>query len=233
MTRAVLVLAVAAGLLALHPSAGAQTEMQPAGAARPPATAQSVTVSFARFFSAECNCYKARVFGRVSSGAAGEEVLILRHHCGRSPTTATAVASAETREGGFFETEVAFVPGPDFTVSAVYRARWNDRLSEPVVFRGKLFVRSSRARAGVYRVAVSTQFVNPQDLKGRQIVLQRQVDGQWTRVATARLAPHRTLYYTFVATFRVSQRGWTLRAVVPARAAAPCFTQSVSEPWKS
>jgi hypothetical protein len=80
---------------------------------------------------------------------------------------------------------------------------------------------------------VRTSHVNPANLKGRTVVLQRQSGSTWTRIARAKLAPHRVKYYTFVATFTVRQRGWKLRALVPAKSAAPCFTASPSAGWTS
>jgi hypothetical protein len=195
------------------------------------ARAQSVTLNFVRFYSNVCNCYRARVSGQISSGAGGEDVVILRQYCGRS--FGTAVGGTQTREGGFFETEVTFVGRPDGVISESYRARRRDALSEAVFIRGKLTVLRQRLKGRRDRVVVSTQSVNPVSLKGRQIVLQRQVGTDWTRIASARLAPHPVKYYTFVATFTVPRRGWTVRALVPARSAAPCFTASASEKWTS
>lgn len=202
----------------------------PAGATLA-ATAQSVTLSFVRFYDNACNCYKARASGQISSGAAGEEVVILKQWCGRS--FGTADAAAQTRDGGFFETEIGFVPGPEFTVSAIYRARWSGHLSEPVFLRGRLSVSGKRLGGRRQQVTVSTQSVNPANLKRRMVVLQRQTGSGWTRVASARLAPHRVRYYTFVASFTVPRRGWTLRALVPAKSAAPCFVTSASKTWRS
>lgn len=196
-----------------------------------PIAPSSITLNFARFYTNVCNCYKARVSGQVSSSAAGEDIVILRQYCGRS--FGTSVAGTQTREGGFFETEVGFVAPPDGLISESYRARWKDSLSEPVTIRGKLQLLRKRLGDGRDRITVSTQNVNPQDLKGRQIVLQRETSSGWTRVASARLTPHAVKYYTFVATFKVPQRGWTVRALVPAKSAAPCFTASASEKWRS
>ena len=78
-----------------------------------------------------------------------------------------------------------------------------------------------------------TPNVNPVSLQGRPVVLHRRIGTQWRRIASARLATHRQRFYTFAATFAVPRRGWTLRAVVPAKTAAPCFAAAVSEPWRS
>jgi hypothetical protein len=121
----------------------------------------------------------------------------------------------------------------DNLVSESYRARWKGQLSPPVTFVGKLAISRSRLSRSRSRVSVFTSTNNPVTLKGRQIVLQRKVGDSWQRIASARLSPHRVKYYTFVATFTVPRRGWTLRALVPAKSAAPCFRASVSEEWTS
>jgi hypothetical protein len=140
---------LAVAVLVAQPEAGTR----PAASASP---AQSVTFSFVRFFDVACNCFKARVSGRVSNGRSGKHV-----------------------------------------------------------------------------VTVSTPDFNPVNLKGRQIVLQRRVGGRWARVATARLAPHRTRFYSFTAGFTVPRRGWILRALVSSNAAALCFAAAASERWTS
>jgi hypothetical protein len=192
---------------------------------------QSVTLTFARFFDVGCNCFKARLAGRISSGRAGEEVVILHEYCGRG---ARSAGGATTREGGAWEVVISPVSRPDFPASESYRARWDGRLSDPVTFKGPLAsVSGTRLTGGRQRVTVVTPNVNPVSLKGRAVVLQRRVGSGWTRVATAPLTPHRSRFYTFTAAFTGVRRGWTVRALVTARAAAPCFTSTASEPWVS
>jgi hypothetical protein len=205
--------------------------LAPVGSPAAVEAAQSVTLTFARFYSNVCNCWSARASGQISSGAAGQEVVILKQNCGRS--FGTADAAATTREGGVYETEVRFIPFEGGNFSAIYRARWNGQLSPPVIIRGRLIVVTRKLPGRRRQVVVSTLSANPVNLKGRQVVLQREVGGAWTRIAGARLTPHPVKYYTFVATFTVRQRGWKLRALVPAKSAAPCFTASPSERWTS
>jgi hypothetical protein len=226
--RFALFLGATLSLLAAADVAGA-----PIGPRTLAAQAQSVTLTFVRFYSNVCNCYQARVSGQIASDAAGEEIVVFRQYCGRPFTQASAVTQGITRAGGFWEAEIRIVARPDSLLSESYRARWNGRFSPPVTFVGKLTVTRSRLSPSRSRVSVFTTQNNPVDLKGRQVVLQRKVGNAWQRVATARLSPHRVTYYTFVATFTVPQRGWTLRALVPARSAAPCFRASVSPEWRS
>ena len=203
--------------------------VQPSAGARPAAQAQSVTLTVVLVYDQGCRCYKYRFSGQISSGAANEYVTVMRQKCGYSYST--AVAGAQTREGGFWEAELQPAPRPGYE-TATYRARWNSRLSNPVKFRGRLPVSLTKLGGGRYRVSVFKGDVL-QDLKGRLVVLQRRVGGAWTRIQSARLVVDPKAYATYVATFTVRQRGWTLRALVPASAAAPCFTASASEKWVS
>jgi hypothetical protein len=206
---------------------------RPTAQSRPASSAQSksVTLEVTRFFDTACRCYKARVYGRVSSGKAGEYVVVLEEFCGRG--SGRSAVAATTREGGGWEAVIDGVVSPDSGVAVSYRSRWNDVLSDPVSFKGRLTVTGKRQAPGRQLLTVLTSNVNPVNLKGRQVVLQRQVGGGWARVGRARLAPHRTRYYTFTATFTGVRRGWTVRALVPSRSAAPCFTASPSETWIS
>jgi hypothetical protein len=221
MTR---VAALALGIVALG-TVGAL-----AGGARG-STSQSVSLSFVRLFDIGCNCYKARVSGQVSNGRAGELVVVLEEYCGRG--SGRSVVAATTREGGAWQAEISPVARPDAAVAVSYRARWNNVLSAPVAFRGRFESVAGRRVGRVQRVTVVTPDVNPVSLKGRAVVLQRRVSGAWRRVGSARLAPHRTRFYTFAASFTVPRRGWALRALVPAKTAAPCFGAQASEPWTS
>ena len=217
LTLGVFVIALAVFLL--QPSAGAQ----------PAAKAQSVTLTVVLVYDQACRCYKYRLSGQISSGAANEYVTVMRQKCGYGYST--AVAGAQTREGGFWEAELQPAPRPGFE-TATYRARWNGVRSEPVAFRGRLPVSLTKLGGGRYRVSVYKGDAL-QDMNGRMVVLQRQVSGRWTRIQSARLAVDPKAYATYFATFTVLTHGWTLRALVPTKNAAPCFTASASERWVS
>jgi hypothetical protein len=187
------------------------------------AAAADVTLRMERFYDNACRCYKLRFSGTIASGAANEYVTILRQACGsRSPT---AIAGASTRAGGAWEAEPVMGARPE-SDSSTYRARWNGRLSEPLTFRGKPQVSLVELGGGRYRVMVSAD----QNMKGRRIELQRLVGGQWRRLRSARLARFRG---DFAATFTVRRRGLSLRAVVPARSAAPCYSATASATFTS
>lgn len=193
-------------------------------------TAQSVTLSVVRTYDEPQSSYKLRFSGSVSSGLAGEDVSVMQQTCGYS--FSTAVAATQTREGGFWEAEPNYIVIAD---SATYRARWKSRLSEPVIVRPEIYVGFRKLRKGRYQVIVSTGDVQ-QKMTGRVVVLQRLQAGSWTNLRRARLGfdPARDASAAaFVATFTVPQRGWTLRVLVPAKTAAPCFKANATEKWTS
>jgi hypothetical protein len=193
-------------------------------------TAQSVTLTVVRTYDEPQSSYKLRFSGSVSSGRAGEDVSVMQQTCGYS--FSTAVAATQTREGGFWEAEPNYIVIAD---SATYRARWKNELSDPVAIRPEIYVGVRKLRRGRFQVSVSTGDVQ-QKMKGRTVVLQRLKAGTWTNLQRARLAfgPLRDASAAaFVATFTVRQRGWTLRALVPAKTAAPCFKTNVTEKWTS
>jgi hypothetical protein len=186
--------------------------------------AADVTLRVERFYDNACRCYKLRFSGTIASQAANEYVTVLRQECGSR--SSTAVAGASTRAGGFWEADPVSGAQPEFD-SSTYRARWKGRLSEPLRFRGKLQISLTRLGGGRYRFGVSGA---TQNMKGRRVELQRLVGGQWRRVRSARLAPFRR---DFAATFTVRRRGLTLRVLVPARSASPCYAATASDRWVS
>lgn len=207
--RLVIGAAVVAGLLA-------------AGVAS--AVAQDVTIGFQRYFDVACNCYKMRFFGAISSGAANEYVAVLGQKCG-APFS-TAVAGAQTHAGGGWETDT-YLGG----ASATYRARWQDDLSAPVTFRPALVPQVKKLGQGRYRVTVFPYAPEnrPQNMKGRPVVLQRLAAGQWITVRTARLGSPPA----YSATFTVPTQGLTLRVLLSAKSALPCFSAGVSKTFRS
>jgi hypothetical protein len=208
-------LAVGAGLVV--PSGGAQSP-------------QSVTLAVHRVYDSGNRIFRFRFSGSVSNRAAGEYVTVMQQRCGYS--FATAIAGAQTRAGGFWEAESMFAPRPEFDTNT-YFARWGNARSRPVVFRGKLVVQATRVAKGHIRVTVWRGGDTLQDMRGRQVVLQRLVAGRWTRIGAKKLRVDPEAFSGYVATFTVRTRGWTLRAFVPARNARPCFNQSASERIRS
>jgi hypothetical protein len=207
--RAVLVLALAVGATLLGASiVGAQRE--------------EVTIRLERFYDNACRCYKLRFSGTIASGAANEYVAVLQQKCGTG--SATAIAGATTKQGGAWEADPVNGTRPE-SDSSTYRARWNGRLSEPLVFRGELALWLTELAGGRYRVNVSTASA-PQNMNGRRVELQRLVAGRWTVASRARLSGRGT---TFTAIVTARARNQSFRIFVPRRSAAPCYVATTSQ----
>lgn len=183
---------------------------------------EDVTIAFQRYFDAACNCYKLRFFGTISSNAANEYVAVLQQKCG--VPYSTAVAGASTRAGGGWETD-AYAG----FVSATYRARWNDQLSPAAAFRPPISASIKKLGGGGFRVSVYTYQPEgrSQNMTGKVVVLQRLVGGRWTRVRST------TLNKRFSADFTVTVKGLTLRVLVPAKSAAPCYAAGATKTFRS
>ena len=216
MKKAALLAAAALAAVALVPSGGAQSS-------------RSVTLSVFRVFDGGNRVYRFRFSGSISSRAAGEYVSVMQQKCGY--TFATAIAGAQTRAGGFWEVETSHAPRPELDTNT-YFARWGSARSRPVAFRGRLWINAVKIGVGRYSVFVDVGSDALQDMSRRQVVLQRRFQGRWERVSVARLRVSSGTSY--VASFRVRvPPGSTLRAVVPAKNARPCFNQTVSERFRS
>jgi hypothetical protein len=219
LTAAVLVAVAAA---ALTPTSGG-------------APAAEVTLTVARYFDPACTplpgmapspgrggCHRLRFSGTISSGKAGEYVSVLSQRCGSSGL-GTSLVGVQTAEGGAWET----IWGVG---SATFRARWENSVSDPVRFRDSVRLSLTKLSGFRHRVNVS----GDQDMVGRIIELQRLVAGQWRLMRRARLVDDRVSYgVNSSAMFTVRRRGLVLRAFVPAKSAAPCYTATASEQWTS
>jgi hypothetical protein len=192
------------------------------------APTQSVTLHVHRFYSAECNCFKLQFSGRVSSEAPDEYVVIMQQKCGNS--FATAAGGASTVQGGSWLVEVGL---PFSHASATYRARWEGHLSEPWTFRPEIPVWPLRRVGRRIQFALSAGEYPDRRMKGRIVELQRLAAGRWTRIRHARLFPSRQLSGMFTATFTVRTRGLRVRVAVPEKTAAPCYTATVTETFRT
>jgi hypothetical protein len=167
-------------------------------------------------------CDRLRFFGTVSSDAANEYVSVLWQRCGSSGL-GTSLVGAQTRAGGSWET----VWGP---ATGTFRARWGAAVSAPVRFRGSMPLSLTKLSAFRHRVSVT----GDQEMKGRIVELQRLAAGQWRTLRRVRLVADRSSYgVNSSATFTVRKRGLTLRALVPAKSASPCYAATASETWTS
>jgi hypothetical protein len=191
-----------------------------------PGAAPRVTLVVERAYDAGCYCYRLRFRGVVSPRAGNEYVAVTQRKCGFG--FATSVAGASTRADGSW-TAQAPVSG---STSATYRARWGRRLSRPVRVRPQLRMQLLKLGVERYRVSVNTGEAR-QEMGGRFVELQRLAAGSWTRVRRMRLAANPGAFGSFAATFAVRKRGLTMRVVVPAKSAVPCFAPTLSQTFVS
>lgn len=196
----------------------------------PSAPGESVTLNIVRFYDQPTRSYRLRFSGVISSGASGEDVTVVQQTCGY--TFATAVAGAQTRDGGAWDAEPA--NWSIIAQSATYRARWKHMESGPVTIRSRIPVFFFPSTRGVWRASVSIGSVK-QDMRGRFVLLQRRLKDSWKTIERKRfvLGPAGGAGFSYVASFRIRKRGWTVRAFVPAKSAGPCFTASVTEKQKT
>jgi hypothetical protein len=185
---------------------------------------EDVTLRLERFYDPACRCYKLRFSGTIASGQANEYVAVLQQVCGSA--SSTAIAGASTRAGGVWEAEPVNGAAPE-SDSSTYRARWNNRLSEALVFRGNVRLSLAELARGRFRVTVDTADTR-QNMSGRAVELQRLVAGQWTRVQRAKL---RGRGGAFTTTVTARGRGQSFRIAIPARSAAPCYSATTSRPF--
>ncbi len=162
--------------------------------------------------------------GSIPSRTAGEYVTVMALRCGQK--FATAIAGGTTRADGTWEdTWDGFATGG----TATYRARWKGEVSSPVTVRGELqlfFSRRSRSRFTIGFAADSIML-------GRFVRLERLAAGRWTLVRRARLEHGGGTGTSYGATFVLSQRGLTLRIVVPRATAAPCYPPAQTPTFRS
>lgn len=183
-----------------------------------PGVGQAVTLAVQQWYDKPSKQQKTRFTGTVSSGVAGEDVTVMQQVCGYN--FGTAVAGTQTQSGGFWAAEPAgaYVIAP----SATYRAKWGSETSAPVVIRPKIPVYLIAVGKGRLFFSVSLGSVY-QPMLGKPVVLQRKQGKKWKRVQQRKLrfdpgTPNGTYRATFIA-----KRGWTVRAQIQTKTAAPCF----------
>ena len=136
------------------------------------------------------------------------------------------VSGTRTTAGGAWRWEY---PDPVVDQPVYLRAQWQSDLSEPRLVRVPLPLRA-RMRGRTLRVVVDTVFTG-QRMHRRLVMLQRKAGARWVRVRQGRL--RRAGSGRWAASFRIRQRGLTLRAFVPARSAAPCYLATATRSFKS
>jgi hypothetical protein len=168
------------------------------------------------------------LFGSVDNGRAGESVEVQARDCGQS--FFRVVDGATTVEGGGWSTE--YFPG----ISTTVRAVWNGASSSQITVRHRAFASLRRLGPKLFEAGVSARA----SLWRRKMLIQR-LDrklGTWKTVRSVVLTHQEgggpSTFVSFSAEFRTSvPEGTTLRAVLPASQARPCYLSGTSLPVRT
>jgi hypothetical protein len=180
-----------------------------------------------------------RFAGSTASNAAGEDVEIIGQDCGVRGFR--LIAATQTRAGGTWEVENPESQPPwrytQVLSGITYRARWKDELSAPYTWRLPAPLTALKVPGRpAWRVYTSPPPPGTVKMKGKLVLLQRLRGGRWVTIQRGRLVYKPRLEYggafNHEAVFAV-RRGWTLRAVLPAASAAPCYLAAVTPRWRS
>lgn len=176
---------------------------------------------------------KPEIFGAVTSGKAGEEVTVQFKQCGLYPAQFRDFMTTTTIKGGAWSLNPLY-NRIEIDASGTFRTRWRDDFSNEVAVRVRAWVILQRLLRGRFMVRV----VGTQSFWRKRVRLEGfdSSSGKWVLVRTLLLSESEgSLAYgqpTLSATtepFRPAvQKGTTLRAVLPSRAARPCYVQSTS-----
>jgi hypothetical protein len=177
--------------------------------------------------------------GTISSNASGETVDVLGQDCGVKGSR--LISGTHTSAGGGWRVENP-LPGPPWSYAQVasgitYRARWNDQLSEPEVYRTAAPLNAKKVGRHAWRVYTSPPPPGSVSMKGKRVELQRLTGGSWRTIQRKPLLYKPRYFYggafNHEVVFKVAQRGWRLRAVLPAQSAAPCYLAATTPEWRS
>ena len=186
---------------------------------------------------------KIRVFvwhGRIATDAAGEDVEVLGRDC--LTKDFRLYAGTQSTPGGGYEVESAQRTTPynivDVNSGTTFRARWRDQLSDAILHRTPITVFYSMQ---VPKRRAWKVIVNPMPLymtlKGKPIVLQVKRGGKWERFRTAKLVHKPNYEYAgatnYEAMFELPTRGLQVRALVPTKSVAPCYSGRATAPWRT
>ena len=162
------------------------------------------------------------IFGAVSSGREGEDVTIQAKDCNLK--TFTGVQVITTGEGGAYTS--SFGRGINSTIRAV----WKDEASPPVELRQQPHVQLRRLGGSRWQIGIGSRW----QFWHKKALLQRRVGSKWVTLKTVLLTD---VYSQAGASgtwteekFRFrAPRGWTLRAMLPADQAKPCYLAAASD----
>jgi hypothetical protein len=210
------------------------------GVAAASSQAEPVTLSTREYTNPTSKLRVYVWYGQIASNAAGEDVEILGRDCHSKGFR--LFAATKTSPGGGYEVENA-QPQPPYQIVDVisgtaFRARWRDQLSSTLLHKLPLptvyVLQVPKKRA--WRVIVNPAPVY-EKMAGKLVVLQRQRGGKWVAYKQAKLVHKPTFEYggatNHEARFEVPQRGLKLRALLPAKSAAPCYHAKATGAWRS
>jgi hypothetical protein len=202
------------------------------------ALAQSGAVTLVLSQYRDVNGVRTLVFsGVIPNGAAGETVELVGQDCGASGYR--LLGGGVTRPGGRWQLENPEHVAPyrtfGWSSGITFRARWNDRLSDPVVLRLPAGISATKVEGRrAWRVSVPSS--SQVRMAGKTVELQRRIGSGWVRYRRAKLV-HRASFergpYNNEAVFPVEARGLRLRAFLPQASALPCFLSAATPSWRS
>ncbi len=165
---------------------------------------------------------QATLFGAVSSGNEHEDVILQAKDCGQN--TFTGVAAIQTGAAGSFTTPYARA------INSTIRAVWKGEASPPIVLRQQPRIDLLRRGRGLLAIGIGSRW----QFWHKKALLQRRVGSRWTTVKTVLLTDvhaHAGTGSTFTeAEFKYrAPRGTTLRAMLPADQAKPCYLGAASD----
>jgi hypothetical protein len=199
---------------------------------------EAVTLNVSNYRNA--NGVLVTVFsGTVSSDASGQTVDVLGQDCGVPGSR--LISGTHTLAGGSWRVENPLPVAPwSYTPvqsGITYRARWNSQLSEPYRWAHAAPLSAKKVGRRAWRVYTSPPHPGKVSMKRKVVELQRRTGGSWRTIQRKRLV-YKPRYrfggaFNHEAVFKVAQRGWTLRAFLPAQSAAPCYLAGSSAEWRS
>jgi hypothetical protein len=163
----------------------------------------------------------AQLFGTARGAGPDDTVAIEVRECGSGSFRAYAEAHASA--GGGWALPVGT------SATSAFRARWRGSTSPTVTIRQAASVTLARKRSGT---AFVVSVISRRSMWRKKVEIQRRQSGSWRTVRTVTLTDSvRSTGTVSVsqATFRLLLPSRTqLRAVLPAAAARPCYTESMS-----
>jgi hypothetical protein len=178
---------------------------------------------------------KPEIFGAVTNANAGEGVTVQFKQCGLYPAQYRDFMTTTTIDGGAWSLDELLYVRLQIEASGTFRALWNDQASREVSLKMRAFVqlgRLQRGRGFEVRVAGTQSFWR------RRVRVERfdTRSRRWTLVRSLLLTESegsrdygQPILIATTEPFRPAvPKGTTLRAVLPLKAAQPCYLAGYS-----